>query len=153
MINQLKKFLKSFYYAYNGFLIAIKEERNFRFHIVTGFYVYIFSLFYNFNKIEYFIITICIVGILSLELVNSAIERAVAQPDKNHDTYAGIAKDIAASAVLIFAIGCFVIGLFLFWDIDILVEIWRFFYNNISLFITFIVSIILSIIFIFKERK
>ena len=60
-------------------------------------------------------------AVLALELVNSAIERAVDKPDTTHWWTAGAAKDMAAGAVLVMAIGTVVVAVCLFWPrLDIL---------------------------------
>ena len=153
MKKQFLKFLKSFCYAYNGIVVAVAEERNFRFHVVMAIYVLGFSAFYNFTRIEYLVIIICIAGMLSLELVNSAIERAVAKPDAKHDHFAGMAKDIGAGAVLVFSIGCLFSGLVLFWDTVVMAKIWVFFTTNILLGVLLVASIVASVFFVFKKEE
>ena len=49
-------------------------------------------------------------AVLALELVNSAIERAVDKPDTTHWWTAGAAKDMAAGAVLVMALGTLVVA-------------------------------------------
>ena len=73
-------FLHSFLYAVQGVRTALREERNLRFHVCTAFYVYVFSLFYEFTCTEYCLITMMVGGVMALELVNSSLERAVERP-------------------------------------------------------------------------
>ena len=73
-------FLHSFRYAVQGVRTALREERNLRFHVCAAFYVYLFSLFYEFTRVEYCLITIMVGGVMALELVNSSLERAVERP-------------------------------------------------------------------------
>lgn len=153
MKKQMIAFFKGFKYAYNGIKVTILQERNFRFHLVIAFYVYLFSAFYNFSKIEYVIITMLIGGVLALELVNSAIERCVAKPDKAHDGYAGLAKDMAAGGVLVFAIASAVCGVILFFDIAILQNILQFYKTNLVALAILALTIILNIFFVFKINK
>ena len=54
-------------------------------------------------------------AVLALELVNSAIERAVDKPDTTHWWSAGAAKDMAAGAVLVMAVGTLIVALCVFW--------------------------------------
>ncbi len=109
-------FAASFRYAAQGIRAALREERNLRFHLCAACYVYFFSLFYPFGRTEYLLITLMVCGVLALELVNSAVERAVDKPSPEHDRAAGAAKDMAAGAVLVFSIGCAACGLALFLD-------------------------------------
>lgn len=116
-------FAQSFRYAAQGIRAAVREERNLRFHLCAAGYVYRFSLFYPFGRTEYLLITLMVCGVLALELVNSAVERAVDKPSPEHDQAAGAAKDMAAGAVLVFSIGCAVCGLALFLDVAVLAKI------------------------------
>ena len=101
-------FLHSFLYAVQGVRTALREERNLRFHVCTAFYVYVFSLFYEFTCTEYCLITMMVGGVMALELVNSSLERAVERPVPERYMTAGAVKDMAAGGVLIcagFAVG------------------------------------------------
>lgn len=120
-------FAASFRYAAQGIRAALREERNLRFHLCAACYVYLFSLFYPFGRTEYLLITLMVCGVPALELVNSAIERAVDKPDREHDAAAGAAKDMAAGAVLVFSIGCAACGVVLFLDFEVLGDILAFF--------------------------
>ncbi len=123
----MRRFLRSFVYAWQGIWLAIKEERNFRFHLSVAFYVFLFSLFYGFNRLEYSLLILAVVGELALELVNSSLERAVANPAPTHFELAGYVKDLAAGAVLVFSLGVLVCGFFLFWDLAVFSIIFQFF--------------------------
>ncbi|MBM6901276.1 diacylglycerol kinase, partial [Gemmiger formicilis] len=62
------------------------------------------------SAVEWALIILCIAAVLGMELMNSAIERAVDKPDTTHWWSAGAAKDMAAGAVLIVALGALCIG-------------------------------------------
>ena len=76
--------------------------------------VIIFGIFLKINVTEWCICIILFGFVISLELVNTAIETVVdiAMPEKNEK--AKKAKDISASAVLISAICSAIIGLIIF---------------------------------------
>ena len=109
-------FFRGFAYAAHGILSAIREERNLRFHLVAAVFVLYFSRFYPFTRAERLLLVVLICGVLSLELVNSAIERAVARPGPERFFIAGAVKDMAAGAVLVFSLGAAVCGVWLFFD-------------------------------------
>ncbi len=96
MKSELRKFIRGFRYAGQGIAAALQQERNLRFHVCAAAYVLAFSRFYRFTAVEYALLAVCIAGVISLELVNSAIERAVDRPDAAHWAAAGAAKDMAA---------------------------------------------------------
>lgn len=110
----IKKFFKGFVYAGQGIWSAVKAERNLRFHICAAFYVLLLSLFYPFGAAEYSILFLSIGGVMAMELMNSAIERAVDTPDPAHWLTAGGAKDMAAGGVLVFSLAAAASGVALF---------------------------------------
>ncbi len=147
-----KRFIHSFYYAVRGFFTAVKHERNLRFHLVAAIYVFAFAiLFYNFSKAEYILLTLIVCLVISLELINSAIERVVNKisPDKND--MARDIKDICAAAVLVASIGAVFCGVFLFWDIEIISGIINKLSTNIIGAVSFLLTILFSAVFIFRK--
>ncbi len=109
-----KSLINSFKYAFTGIISALKKERNMKIHFVIMILVIAMGIFYKLNSIEWIICTICFALVISLEMVNTAIEFCVdlAMPEKNE--FAKHAKDISAGAVLIMAIASSVIGLIIF---------------------------------------
>lgn len=108
------KFFKSFGFATEGILHALKSERNFRFHIFAAVIVILASILTGLSMFEWLIILILIGGMLALEMVNSAIERTIDVITIERHPLAKQAKDLAAGAVLIFAITSAVIGVLIF---------------------------------------
>ncbi|MBE1553718.1 diacylglycerol kinase family protein [Sporosarcina limicola] len=107
-------FFKAFSYAWSGIVHALKNERNFKFHLLATIIVVLAGLLTGLSSIEWFIIIILIGGMLSLEMMNSAVERVVDLTTTEQRPLAKQAKDLAAGAVLIYAIVSAVIGLILF---------------------------------------
>lgn len=147
------RFRDSFRYAWQGIRAAVREERNLRFHLCAAGYVYLFSLFYEFGKTEYVLLTLMVCGMLALELVNSAVERAVDKPSPEHDQAAGAAKDMAAGAVLAFSIGCGACGVLLFWDAAALGRVLAFFGAHPLALAALAASLAASWAFIFRFRR
>ena len=114
MRQKIKKLKNSFKYAINGFFTAFKEERNLKIHITIMLLVIIAGIGFKITKIEWIICILLFGLVISLELVNTAIETTVdiAMPEENPK--AKIAKDVSASAVLISAIASAIIGLLIF---------------------------------------
>ncbi len=113
--EQLTRFARGFVYAYNGIRAAVQEERNFRFHLCAAFYAFVAAFWAELDPVETALIALCVAAVLALELVNSAIERAVDKPDTTHWWSAGAAKDMAAGAVLVMAVGTLIVALCVFW--------------------------------------
>ena len=59
----------------------MQEERNFRFHLCAAFYAFVAAFWAELDPVETALIALCVAAVLALELVNSAIERAVDKPD------------------------------------------------------------------------
>ena len=112
--EQLTRFARGFVYAYNGIRAALQEERNFRFHLCAAFYAFVAACWAEMPAVEVALIALCVAAVLALVLVNSAIERAVDKPDTTHWWTAGAAKDMAAGAVLVMAIGTVIVAMCLF---------------------------------------
>ncbi len=104
----------SFRYAFAGIGAAAKRERNFQIHLMASGLVIGFSVFLSISTIEWLFVLAAIGGVLSLELVNSAMERVVDLVTEEYHPLAKLAKDFAAGAVLVYAIMVAIIGLVIF---------------------------------------
>lgn len=105
---------RSFSYAIQGLLHAIKSERNLQIHTFSAIIVIFFGWFYHVSTIEWICLLFAIGGMLSLELVNTSIERVVDLITEEYHPLAKQAKDVAASAVFVFACISVVIGCMIF---------------------------------------
>ena len=114
MVKKSKNVINSFKYAFQGIFAAIKTERNLKIHISIMILVIIAGILLKISKIEWIICIILFGLVIGGEMLNSAIETVVdiAMPDINPK--AKFAKDVAAGAVLVFAISSAVIGLIIF---------------------------------------
>lgn len=110
----MKEFVKSFQYAIEGIIVAIKKERNLKIHIFIMILVIICGIIFKISTIEWIICIILFGLVISLELVNTAIENTVDLVTLEKNPKAKIAKDVAAGAVLVSAIISAIIGLIIF---------------------------------------
>ena len=105
--NKPKKALqrrgKSFLFAARGIGFAAKTQPNFCFHLLAIVLVTEFGLLYDLEKDR-------------LELVNTALEAVVDLVSHNYHPLAKVAKDCAAGAVLVAALGAVGAAVFLFGD-------------------------------------
>ena len=106
----MKRQINSFKFAFRGIWFTIKNESHMRFHMVAGFYVILFSFFYNFSKAEWAIILVLIASIMTAEIFNTCLEQLCNLNTQSYDPIARIAKDVAAGAVLVAAIFATIIG-------------------------------------------
>ena len=109
-----KKIVNSFKYAAEGILKSFKTERNMKIHFLIMILVIILGIVLKIDKHEWIICVLCFAIVIGGELFNTAIETIVdmVMPYKNEK--AKIAKDVAAGAVLVLAIGAAVCGLIIF---------------------------------------
>ncbi|MDE3839650.1 diacylglycerol kinase [Bacillus methanolicus] len=106
--------LRSFVFAYEGIVSAIKNERNLKIHLVIAVGVIIAGFIFSLSALEWVAVIVAIGGMLSLELLNTAIERIVDLVTDDFHPLAKQAKDAAAGAVLIYAVMSAIIGLIVF---------------------------------------
>lgn len=104
----------SFVYAISGILKAIKTERNLRFHIVIANLIFIFAYFYGLDRTQWAILLLAAFLVISLELINTAVEKAVDTATSEILPTAKLAKDAAAGAVFVMAIASLLVGVCLF---------------------------------------
>lgn len=110
----MNSFFKSFSYAFNGLKISIRQ-RNMKIHIACAIAVVALGLYFNITKTEWCILLLCIGGVISLEIINTAIEYLVDLVSPNYNELAGKVKDIAAGAVLLSVIFSAIVGTLVFW--------------------------------------
>lgn len=103
-MNCFNRFFHSFGWAAQGIMAAIRQERNFRFHLVALAYLCYFQHFYDLNQGELALLLLCAGLVLCCELLNTAIERAVDLLSPGYHPLAKLAKDAAAGAVLVAAV-------------------------------------------------
>lgn len=109
-----KRFVASVLYALNGIRIAICHERNMRIHFVATIAVIVAAAIFRISKMEWLVLLLTIGAVMSLEIVNSAIERTVDLVTDEYRPLAKEAKDLAAGAVLMFAFISVIIGISIF---------------------------------------
>ena len=149
IINKIRRFFKSFKYAFKGVTSSILYERNMRIHMCAAFYVLIFMQFYDLSASEKAIIFLTIGSVISLEIINTAIEAVVDLCSPDYHTLAKKAKDLSAGAVLISAVISVLVAFEFFWDISTFQKIYSYFIDHILLLIGLVISLIIWILFIF----
>ena len=109
-----KKLINSFKYAFKGIGSSLKSERNMKIHFAMMVLVILAGIFLNISILEWITCFILFGLVISLEMVNTAIEIVVDMVSPEYNLKAGHVKDIAAGAVLINAIVAFIVGLLIF---------------------------------------
>lgn len=105
---------KSFGYAFEGIFAGIRGERNMKIHCFAAVCVVVAGVLFHISVTEWCICLVLFGLILSLELVNTAIEAVVDLVTEDKKPLAKLAKDTAAGAVLIAAVMAAMAGLLIF---------------------------------------
>lgn len=107
-------FVGSFRYAMNGIIYAFKTERHIMIHSFAAGIVMLLGFYFHVSKVEWLVLFLTIAMVITLEMVNTAIEKVVDLVTEEYHPLAKYAKDIAAGAVLIASIFAVVIGSIIF---------------------------------------
>lgn len=106
----MKKRANSFKTAFTGLYEGLKSQWNFKFHLIAACVVIAFGFYFEVSKLEWCVLLLCCALVISLELINTAIELLCDFIEPNKNEKIRIIKDISAAGVLVSAIIAFVIG-------------------------------------------
>ena len=106
--------LTPFLYAIVGVVAAVKGERNMRIHLVAAVAAVSLGAWLGLSACEWAAVVVCCALVMSLECLNTAVEAAVDLASPEIHPLAKKAKDCAAGAVLIAAIGSAAVGCIIF---------------------------------------
>ena len=110
-----QNFSSTFKNARKGMRLTLKSERNLRIHLFVASLVLVSAYCLNFSINKFCILLLTIAGAISAEMFNSAIEFSLDAIFHNKfNRMVGMAKDIAAGAVMIVTISAVLIGVLLF---------------------------------------
>ncbi len=101
-----QKFLR----AIRGLRVGSRGESSFFVHVPTACFVLAAAAQLRVSGLEWCILVLCIVMVLTAELLNCALERMAQAVTQQYDERVRDALDIAAAAVLIAALGSVAVG-------------------------------------------
>ena len=103
--------MASFIDAGRGVVQVFQSEQNFRIQIVGALMTLAAVFYFPLRKWEMVVLLLLVVMVLTMEMLNTALERFtdLLKPRLHH--YVGTIKDIMAAAVLITSLGAFIIGI------------------------------------------
>jgi diacylglycerol kinase (ATP) len=104
----------SFNAAIEGFLFAVKTQRNMRIHFLLALLVVLLGIYLNFTKIELIVLLLTCSLVLIAEMINTAMEIVMDYVEKKHTPWVKAVKDISAGAVLTASVTALIVGYFLF---------------------------------------
>jgi len=106
--------LRSFGHAFRGLALLLRTQPNARIHALATILVLAAALWFRLSLVEWALIALAVVCVWVAEALNTALELLVDLASPDPHPLAGQAKDVAAAAVLIAAIGSVVIGVLVF---------------------------------------
>jgi undecaprenol kinase len=111
-----KNFFESVGFALTGIRYLLKEERNFRLHVLLAGFAFSLGLLFQIATWEWIVLLIGTALMLSVEAINTAVECAVdLVVGEQWVSLAGKIKDITAAACLMMALCLGTVGILLFW--------------------------------------
>jgi undecaprenol kinase len=107
--------IESFYHAFHGIWIGLKEERNVRIHFLLGIAVIAMGTWLKVDVNSWMSLALAIGLVLTAEFINTALEHLVdLSANGQYHESARYAKDTAAAAVLCASAMAAAIGLIVF---------------------------------------
>ena len=106
---------KSFWNAIQGVIWMLKSERNFQIEVLALLINLFLIVYFKVTAIEATIILVVAFAVLSLEIINTCIEKVCDIIQPGFDDRIKIIKDSAAGAVLLMAITSVFVGILVYW--------------------------------------
>lgn len=106
----IKTRLKSFTYAFSGIATLVRGEHNTWIHLLATIVVVSLGCYFSVSSLDWALLVLAISMVWLAEGMNTAVELLADAVTEEQDLLIGKAKDVAAGAVLITAIGAAVIG-------------------------------------------
>ena len=116
------KLKKSFLNAAHGIAFLFKSQPNARIELTITVLVLLSGIFFKISAAEWCIILLCIALVIGFEGINTALEVLADKLHPGVNKEIGLAKDVAAGAVLITALVAAIVGFIIF--APRLLELW-----------------------------
>jgi diacylglycerol kinase len=114
-MSYLRRRKNAFFYAFQGVGASIKREDHMKIHLVAALLVVGAGFYLNISANDWCVLIFAIAFVITIELINTAIEKLcdMVMPEP-HPTVKYI-KDISAAAVLLACIAAVIVGFVIFW--------------------------------------
>jgi diacylglycerol kinase len=106
--------LRSFGHAFRGLKVLLQTQHNARIHAVATLLVLAAGALFGISPVEWAVVALAVAGVWAAEALNTAIEFLIDLASPELHPLAAKAKDVAAGAVLVAAIGSLVVGALIF---------------------------------------
>ncbi len=152
-MQDIDSLIRSFIYAFKGFCWMVFHERNFRIHLTCMGYMAYFLMRYDFfvlTKVECAILVLACAIVLGGEMINSGIEKADDSVSRENRYTIKVSKDVAAGAVLVFAISSVIVGVIILWQPEALRKLFEHYVSEPQYIVYLVASLVVALAFIFK---
>jgi len=109
-----KKLRLSFKFAFSGLKKILKEEQPFRIMVFIAILVIVAMFYFQIPLTQKILLFIIIILVLTLELINSIIEKILDFVSLQNNDRVKRIKDVLAAMVLIASLGAAIIGILIF---------------------------------------
>jgi diacylglycerol kinase (ATP) len=106
--------LRSFGHAFRGLRVLLQTQHNARIHAVATVLAVAAGALLGISTAEWALVALAVAGVWVAEALNTSIEFLVDLASPEHHPLAAKAKDVAAGAVLIAAVGSLAVGVLVF---------------------------------------
>ncbi|TVT41333.1 diacylglycerol kinase family protein [Hymenobacter setariae] len=106
----LRRRAASFGHALRGVWVALRSELHLQFHAAATVLVLGLGAYFQLSPTEWALVGLSVASVWAAELFNTAIETLTNLVSPGYHPLAGKAKDVAAGAVLLAALGAVVVG-------------------------------------------
>ena len=108
------RLISSFGFTWNGLKMAWREQPNLRIHFLALAVVVSLGFYFRIQPWEWCSLLVAGAVVISLELINTAIENLTDMVTQERNAIAGKVKDISAAAVMVAAVASVVVGIIIF---------------------------------------
>jgi diacylglycerol kinase len=106
---------ESFRHAWEGLRYIYTTQRNMRIHVFIASLAMSASIILGLDRIEFLMVTLAVLGVLSAEVLNTLTESLVDLIEPEYSLVAKMVKDVAAAGVLLTAVFSVIIGAIAFY--------------------------------------
>jgi diacylglycerol kinase len=107
--------MKSVRHALHGVAYVLRSQHNAWIHAVATILVGTAGFFFQLTAVEWCVIVIAASSVWTAEALNTALELLADAAIEDLHPLVGHAKDVAAGAVLVTAVGAAIVGIIIFW--------------------------------------
>ncbi len=111
--------------AFVGLKLGVRGQSSFFLHVFSAATVIVLAAILGVSLIEWCLLLLCIAGVLTAEMLNSAMESMAKAITDQRGPHLGIALDVGSAAVLLASTGAAAVGTIIFANrLGILVGWW-----------------------------